>query len=65
METVFLYNGLNIFIVLVYRVYKKGFHELPELQPSGGSTPTAEVIGSNTHWLSWIQPTIFQAGYKQ
>lgn len=47
------------------RMYKKGFHELPELQPTGGSTPTAEVIGTNTHWLSWIQPTIFQTGHKQ
>lgn len=47
------------------RMYKKGFHELPELQPTSGSTPTAEVIGTNTHWLSWIQPTIFQTGHKQ
>lgn len=47
------------------RMYKKGFHELPELQPTRGSTPTAEVIGTNTHWLSWIQPTIFQTGHKQ
>lgn len=61
----FTIMGWIFWIFLVYRVYKKGFHELPELQPSGGSTPTAEVIGSNTHWLSWIQPTIFQAGYKQ
>lgn len=49
---------------MLYKMYKKGFHELPELQPTSGSTPTAEVIGTNTHWLSWIQPTIFQTGHK-
>lgn len=46
-------------------MYKRGFHELPEQPLSGVSSPTTEVIGTNTNWLSWIQPTIFQTGHKQ
>ncbi|XP_062617081.1 uncharacterized protein KIAA0825-like [Saccostrea cucullata] len=49
---------------ILYKIYKRGFHELPEQPLSGLSSPTAKVMGSNTNWLSWIQPTIFQAGHK-
>jgi len=48
-----------------FRVFKKGFHERPDKYNTEATSPAEDSCGSNTDWLSWIQPTIFHAGHKQ
>ncbi|XP_033750005.1 LOW QUALITY PROTEIN: uncharacterized protein KIAA0825-like [Pecten maximus] len=49
---------------ILYKVFKRGFYDCSDKQTSEIVSPVEDVPGSNTDWLSWIQPTIFQAGHK-
>ncbi|XP_052100793.1 uncharacterized protein KIAA0825-like [Mytilus californianus] len=48
---------------ILYREFKKGYME--KTQRGGQFSPVANTTGTNTDWLSWIQPGVFQRGLKQ
>ncbi|KAK3097727.1 hypothetical protein FSP39_012501 [Pinctada imbricata] len=48
----------------LYNIFKRGFHQRPDFLQSHVGSPTTEYVGSNTDWLSWIQPSLLQPGQK-
>ena len=51
------------FLIFFYREFKRGYME--KSQRGGQFSPVANTTGTNTNWLSWIQPALFPLGCKQ
>ena len=48
-----------------WSIFKKGFHDRSNATRDQVTSPVGEIIGSNTDWLSWIQPSLLQQGQKR